>query len=159
MRFFTKSIIGCCMLLLISSQAFAQSNPLIGVWLTDVKSHLTIKICQEGLCGYITKVSIRPKLYEKNKQEIDRVGIQNAPDYFNKDPDLRSRRLLGLQVLMLDKQEAPTVFSGKVYNPEDGRTYSGKLELINKNQLRLTGCAFLGIICQSEDWYRVSASR
>ena len=144
---------------LFSTQIFAQTSPFTGLWLTDVKSHVRIMQCSEGLCGYIAKVSIRPELYNKHKEQIDAVGIENAFDYFNKDPELRNRRLLGLQILSLNIREAEGIYSGKVYNPEDGKTYSGKMELINNNQLRLTGCAYFGIICRSEDWFRITNSR
>ncbi len=147
---------------IINSAVLAQpsalngTSPLVGTWLTDVKSHLTIRQCDVGLCGYITKVAIRPELYNKHKKEIDAVGIQNAYDYFNKDPELRSRRLLGLQILTLDKMQAPNIYSGEIYNPEDGKTYKGRLELINNDQLRLTGCAFYGLFCSSQDWFRIN---
>ncbi len=138
-----------------SGLALAQANSINGTWLTEIKSHITIEKCNIGYCGYISKVAIRPKLYEKNKQAIDRIGIQNAYDYFNKDPNLQNRRLLGLNILTLDTRAENLVFSGHVYNPEDGKTYKGKIELLNNNQIKLTGCAFMGVICSSEIWYRI----
>ncbi len=140
---------------LFTSPAYTQKNPLLGVWLTDVKSHITIKQCGDAFCGHISKVSIRPKLYQKNKQAIDKIGVENAPDYFNKDPNLRSRRLLGLNVLIVDKKQSDLIYLGEVYNPEDGKTYKGKVELLNKNQLRLSGCILMGLLCQSEIWHRI----
>ncbi len=140
---------------LFTSPIYAQKNPLLGVWLTDVKSHVTMEKCGNAYCGYISKVSIRPKLYEKNKQAIDKIGVENAYDYFNKNPDLRSRRLLGLQVLIVEKKQSDIIYSGEVYNPEDGKTYKGKVELLNNTQLRLSGCILMGLLCQSEIWYRI----
>ena len=142
----------------MSGNASAQSLLLVGTWLTDVQSHVEIRPCKEGLCGYVTKVAIREKLYKENKQEIDRIGIQNAFDYFNKDPNLRSRRLLDLQILTLDKKVADNIYSGVVYNPEDGKTYSGKMKIINQDQIRMSGCAYFKLICRSEDWFRVIES-
>ncbi len=147
------------LVLRLNSFALAQESYFLGTWLTDVKSHITIKECDEGLCGYISKVTIREELYQKHKEEIDKIGIDNVFDYFNEDPKLRSRLLLGLKVLTLNEKVSPSVYKGEVYNPEDGKTYSGKVEIINNNQLRLTGCTFFGIICRSEDWYRVGYAK
>jgi uncharacterized protein (DUF2147 family) len=139
---------------------FANSNSnsnsgFNGVWLSDVKSHIRIEKCGAGLCGYISKIAIRGELYQKNKEAIDKVGIQNAYDYFNKDPALRSRPLLGLKILNLDTRQSATKYSGTIYNPEDGKTYKGSVELLNNESLQLTGCIFYGKICKSEDWVRI----
>ena len=152
-------VIITAILWLMNASAVAQGSTLTGVWLTDVKSHVTIKKCRQGFCGYISKVAIRPSLYEKNKEAIDRVGISNAYDFFNKDETLRARRLMGLQIITFGEKNSAGIYQGEVYNPEDGNTYSGKVELLDKDKLRLTGCTFFGIICRSEFWFRVHPGR
>ncbi len=155
MKLFTYFTLIFVFLTSFTSPTFAQNKTMAGVWLTTIDTQITIKKCKTGYCGYISKVTIRKELYEENKQAIDAVGIQNAYDYFNKDPALRSRRLLGLQILNLPKKESENIYSGEVYNPEDGKTYKGKIEQIDNNTIRLSGCVFLGLICLSEDWKRL----
>jgi len=146
------------MIISTSSSALASSltsSSFIGTWRTQIKSHITIKKCGNGFCGYLSKVIIRDELYQKNKDAIDKVGFDNAYDYFNKDPALRSRLLKNMRVLTMDMRENDLTYTGEVYNPEDGNTYKGKAEIIDHNTLRVTGCALFGLICQSEDFVRV----
>lgn len=42
---------------------------------------------------------------------------------------------------------------GTIHNPRDNRTYRAKLRLVTRNQLKLTGCAW--IFCGSQTWTRI----
>ncbi len=141
--------------LLLSMKAYGQADSIIGIWLTEVKSHIKIIPCSEGYCGYINKVAIRDEIYIKYKKEIDEMGVQNIIDFFNEEPALRTRPLLGLKIMTLKYDAKKKIFNGEVYNPEDGKTYLGKIEIINKDQLRLTGCTFFNLLCKSENWFRI----
>jgi uncharacterized protein (DUF2147 family) len=50
---------------------------------------------------------------------------------------------------------APNNWKGDLFNPEDGKTYTGKIIYQEPNQLTLTGC-LVAFLCQSETWTRVS---
>ncbi|PPD43208.1 MAG: hypothetical protein CTY15_10645 [Methylocystis sp.] len=67
---------------------------------------------------------------------------------------------------MLDGRPAPQIlrsaaktgansWKGDLFNPEDGKTYTGKITYDSPNQLTLTGC-LVAFLCQSETWTRVS---
>ena len=74
-------------------------------------------------------------------------------DAHNPDRGLRSRSLVGVEIVRGLKETAPGVWSeGALYNPDDGQTYSGTLRLIN-GSLELKGCA-MGIFCQTQIWRR-----
>jgi Delta7-sterol 5-desaturase len=45
---------------------------------------------------------------------------------------------------------------GLLINPEDGRSYSGRIEQTERDILRLTGCA-AAVFCQSQTWWRLSS--
>jgi uncharacterized protein (DUF2147 family) len=47
-------------------------------------------------------------------------------------------------------------WSGKVYNAEDGETYTGNIILQTPNTLKLEGCILGGMICQGQTWTRVN---
>lgn len=44
-------------------------------------------------------------------------------------------------------------WKGELFNPENGKTYSGKIQYNPPNQLTLTGC-LIAFLCQSETWTR-----
>ncbi|SNB73043.1 Uncharacterized conserved protein, DUF2147 family [Rhodoblastus acidophilus] len=44
-------------------------------------------------------------------------------------------------------------WTGKAFNPEDGRTYSGKMVLSGK-KLKTSGCVMGGLICKTVVWLR-----
>lgn len=139
---------------LFASAALANPDALDGVWVTEELSEITIETCDAGYCGYITKIVVPPDVYAQNKNTIDDIGIENLLDYNNKDPELRTRRMQGLQILELTDREAATIYRGRVYNPEDGNYYTGIVEVIEQDLIRLTGCGFFDLICKSEDWSR-----
>lgn len=147
--------LACAGALAATAPGLAEAGPLDGVWKTGNLSHVTIRACPEGHCGYVTKVSVPPQIYEKYGEAIDRLGKDNLIDYINRDPQLRHRRIKGLQVLTLESQDSPDTYRGAVYNPEDGNTYTGVVEVIDSKTLRLTGCGFFDLICKSEDWVRI----
>jgi lathosterol oxidase len=87
-------------------------------------------------------------LWEPN----DAQGRPRA-DRHNPDRALRSRSLVGIEILRGLRETAPGVWSeGAVYNPDDGRTYTGTIRLRN-GALELRGCA-LNVFCQTQTWRR-----
>ena len=45
-------------------------------------------------------------------------------------------------------------WKGDLFNPENGKTYTGKIHYNPPNQLTLTGC-LIAFLCQSETWTRL----
>jgi len=74
-------------------------------------------------------------------------------DRHNPDRALRSRSLIGVEIVRGLRETAPGVWSdGAVYNPDDGRTYTGVVRL-RSGALELRGCA-LNVFCQTQTWRR-----
>jgi Delta7-sterol 5-desaturase len=62
--------------------------------------------------------------------------------------------LIGTLILQAFTETAPGIWrGGTVYNPDDGRSYSGSITLTEAGNLKLEGCA-LGIFCQTQQWRR-----
>lgn len=74
-------------------------------------------------------------------------------DRQNPDPALRSRQLVGIEIVSGLRETAPGVWtSGRLYNPDDGRTYTGTVRL-RGGLLELKGCAF-NVVCRIQTWRR-----
>lgn len=120
----------------------AAAADIDGVWLSPSRqAHVQITHCGDALCGKVISAT-RPKT---NPEFLD---------VHNKDPSLRSRRVIGM-LLLEGFTGGPTEWTGgHVYNPGDGNTYRGTLDLVDENHLKLTGCA-LWFLCKSQVWTRV----
>ena len=108
-----------------------------GLWLTETgSSRVKIAPCGGGYCGTI--VSAPGK----------------ALDVKNPDPALRGRSVVGVQIL--DARQADgSGYSGSLYNPNDGKTYSGSLRLTGPNALEVSGCV-MSVFCKRQTWTRVN---
>lgn len=86
--------------------------------------------------------------------ETDEAG-RIRTDRKNPDPALRSRQLVGVDIIRGLRETAPGVWSdGALYNPDDGKTYTGAVR-VTPGALHLKGCA-LGVFCQNQIWRRVA---
>jgi sterol desaturase/sphingolipid hydroxylase (fatty acid hydroxylase superfamily)/uncharacterized protein (DUF2147 family) len=82
----------------------------------------------------------------------DDQGRQRV-DNHNPDRGLRTRSLIGVEIVRGLRQIEPGVWSdGALYNPDDGRTYTGTLRLRN-GMLELRGCA-MSVFCDTQIWRR-----
>ena len=60
---------------------------------------------------------------------------------------------VGQQVFFNMKPRGDNAWTGTAFNPEDGKTYSGKMTL-SGDHLTTAGCVFGGLICKSMGWTR-----
>ena len=124
----------------VSAPAFAQD--VTGLWQTQTNGgQVEISRCGNSLCGkLITSDHIKASPAQK--------------DVKNKDEAQRGRPLKNLQMLY-DFSGGPTKWTGgKVYNPDDGGTYSGTVELLSDNELKLKGC-IVAPLCKTQKWTRL----
>ena len=130
--------------------------PVEGTWRTMLASEITISACPEGFCGVLSKIVVpQGQLSAAEAQAVAAMAPEDFVDARNKDPQLRSRPMLGLQILTLRPGDKPAVFDGSIYNPQDGNTYSGYVQVTGADALRLNGCVLFNVICRGEDWVRV----
>ena len=120
----------------------ASAADVTGLWATPTNGgHVEISRCGASLCG---------KLVTSNQ-------IRTNPalkDIRNQDAAQQGRTLKGL-LLLSDFTGGPAKWSGgKVYNPDDGGTYAGTLEMVSDTQLKLKGC-IVAPLCKTQVWNRV----
>jgi uncharacterized protein (DUF2147 family) len=124
----------------ISGSAFAAD--VTGLWATPTNGgQVEIARCGNSLCG---------KLVTSARIKED----PTVKDAKNKDEAQRGRTLKNLQMLY-DFTGGPTKWTGgKVYNPDDGGTYSGTIEQLSDNKLKLKGC-IVAPFCKTQVWNRI----
>ena len=135
-------------LLLFAGAGFAQNaDAIAGIWWNDEK---TSKIKVEKKDGkYIgTIVFMIPEKYKNG---------QPPKDDNNPDESLRSRSLIGLQILQdfdydANKKEWK---NGKIYDPKSGNTYDCYAWMESDDLLKLKGfVAGIRWLGRSSEWYR-----
>lgn len=84
---------------------------------------------------------------------MDANGARRT-DTKNRDRAARGTPLVGTRILSGFRRGQGDVWrGGKVYNPDNGRTYSGTIRLLPRGTLELKGCA-LNVFCQTRIWQR-----
>jgi uncharacterized protein (DUF2147 family) len=131
-------------------------HPIEGTWRTALNSEITIAPCPEGFCGNLSKIVVPTEgLSPEEIAAAQTMPVESFTDQRNEDPALRNRPMLGLQILTLRLGEQPHVLDGDIYNPQDGKTYSGYVEMLGPDLVRLNGCVLFNVVCRGEDWVRV----
>lgn len=121
--------------------AMASPTP-VGEWLVDNGSaRVEIAPCPgeaQKLCGRITWL----------KSPNDESGRPRR-DVKNPNPELRQRRVLGVQMLSgLTPSEDWLWSGGKIYDPKSGKLYASKMRLGADGALKVDGCVIM--ICRTQ---------
>lgn len=115
-------------LALASMATSARAQDATGTWLRENgESRVRFAKCGDALCGTVAWL---------------------------KDP-AKSTSKIGQRVFYDMKPNGDGQWAGQAFNPEDGKTYSGKMTL-SGSTLTTAGCVFGGIICRSVTWSRVN---
>lgn len=108
--------------------AVALAADATGIWLRDTgASKVKIAPCGAALCGYI-------------------VWLKDAAT---------SPAKMGEKIFFDMKSDGDNSWEGSAYNPENGKTYTGKMSL-SGNTLTTKGCVLGGIICKTIVWSRAN---
>ena len=134
-----------------SSQSLAASADPTGYWMkpdAERESKIQVFKCGTGkklLCAKIAWL----------KDPHDSKG-QPLHDIRNENPSLRGRQIVGLTIFNGMTPSAPSTWTGKIYNPEDGHTYSATLTVQSRKQILLRGCK-AWLLCGEKQWLRTGA--
>ncbi|HEX3699716.1 MAG TPA: DUF2147 domain-containing protein [Phenylobacterium sp.] len=123
--------------------AAAEPDPAFGEWLNeDGFGRVAVAPCSADpalACGAITW--LKDPVHHPSR------------DVNNPDRSLRGRPLVGVLVIRDMKSAGPGRWrAGKLYDPESGKTYDGRLRVLTRNRLQVSGCVLM--ICDSETWTR-----
>ena len=116
-----------------------------GVWLTeagDAKIH--VSKCGSGICGTIVWL----------KTPIDPATGRPQVDDKNRDPALAHRPVIGINIFKGLKSVADRKWSGRIYNADDGKTYTSDITLAGPRKLEVRGCV-MAVLCGGETWTKL----
>ena len=141
---------------LVATSASAQQSGVMGTWLTESGvAQVRLQPCPDAkngpLCGHIVGL-INPK--GPNGQV---VAPDAATDFRNENASLRGRKVIGMPLIWgFKKGSEPNTFEeGKIYNGEDGKTYSANISLQPDGKLRLRGYVGTPLFGKTQLWTRV----
>ncbi len=119
-----------------------------GAWLTrNGSSKVAMAKCGAGLCGTIVAL----------KEPNDPATGKPKLDSNNPDAARRTRPIVGTQIVLnMMPSGTPDKWNGQVYNPEDGKTYTGSITMKGTHQLDLQGCIAGGLFCKTQTWTRTN---
>jgi uncharacterized protein (DUF2147 family) len=140
-------------IILITIPVYAASkDDIVGIWNNEEKdAKIEIFKCAEKYCGKIIWLKV-PSYPADSKDGVP--GTQKL-DRNNPDLVLRARPILGLEIVQnfIYKGDNKWV-DGKVYDPKNGNTYSGKMTLVLPNQLDLRGFIGISLLGRTTTWTR-----
>jgi len=142
-----KSIlIACSLYSLISlhSPAQAQDLSVAGKWdLNRDGAYIVIEDCGDSSpCGYLMVEESRQSLLDEKNQEAS----------------LRDRTLHGMKMIWDFKlSRNRSWIKGRLYDPDTGKTYRSKIELVYPNTLKVSGC--VGPFCRKQIWSALAINK
>lgn len=104
-----------------------------GQWMHPEKTvMIRVEPCGEAMCGTVIWAT-------QSAQRDARGGVD---------------RLLGARLLTGFQRNTKGVWKGKIFVPDYGIHVSGKIQPMDGDRLKVSGCAFGGILCRAQVWTR-----
>jgi uncharacterized protein (DUF2147 family) len=113
----------------------AAGDPVFGTW-ANPKRTIAVKtaLCGSELCGAIVAATPRAQ------QDARDAGVA---------------QLVGSELLRDYRRTGNGRWSGTVFIPDMGRSFSSRIVQLSPNVLRISGCVLGGLLCKSQDWTRL----
>ncbi|MBE9602700.1 DUF2147 domain-containing protein [Pedobacter sp. MC2016-24] len=136
-------------LLLLTAFSFAgfaqNKDAIIGKWVNSTgEAHVDITKKADKYFGKIVWL----------KEPKDEKG-NTKTDAKNPDASLKSRPILGLEILNNFVYDDGKWTDGKIYDPKSGKTYSCNMTMKGNDVLNMRGYIGISLIGRSETWKRV----
>ncbi len=145
------------LLLVTVAAAGADGDAILGVWATDPEGdggQAHIEIYKEGDRYYGKIIWLSEPVYL--------AGDPHGPageakvDTENPDEALRSRPIIGLLLMSDFRYDGKGLWhKGKIYDPDNGKTYKSKVRLADDDVLKVRGFIGFSFIGRTSEWTRV----
>jgi uncharacterized protein (DUF2147 family) len=134
----SKKLCAALMTTVLCATAAYSAAPISGRWVTENKDAVVeIAPCGTSVCGKIAKFLVTPPQGAGQK------------DIHNPDKSLRSRTILGMNILSGFKAQG-NEWKGQIYDPKSGKTYRSIVYVGKSGNLVVKGC--IGPFCQAQTW-------
>ncbi len=146
--------IGLAAAILVGSNLLAKTGEgdVLGAWVTQKgESKITIYKCGKNSKFYCGKITwLKEPLYPAADAEAGKP----KRDRENPDPAQQNRRIMGLNLVWGFNWDGEKWSDGKIYNPENGKTYSCFMELVAPNKLKVKGYIGFSLFGEERYWTR-----
>lgn len=125
-------------IVMFNAQAQSDADGILGEWISPTK---------DG----------RILIYKTNNKYFGKITWGtggSGTDDNNPDPALRSRKVIGMEILRNFVFDDGEWIDGTIYDPRDGKTYSCKLTLGDNNSLNIRGYVGISLFGRTETWAR-----
>ncbi|HEU5137672.1 MAG TPA: DUF2147 domain-containing protein [Steroidobacteraceae bacterium] len=120
--------------LLASVALQVHSQEIFGEWWTPgFNARVLIYPCGEKACGKITWA------------------------WEDRPPDIADEKPLVGQIIFAGLQRKESAWEGRIYNPEDGRSYASEVGILTSSTLEVSGCVLM--FCKRQVWRKFDSSR
>ena len=115
-------------------------------WAEGGAAQVEIVGCDDALCGRVAWL----------RSPFDERGCA-LRDVENPNPEQRARDVLGIDLLRNVRAlaERSGEWSGEIYDPTSGRTYSAVLQMEGSDRLRVRGYLGIRLLGRTTTWLRV----
>lgn len=126
------------------AQAAPAADPTFGEWITQTGDG-RVKV---GPCAANPAQACGTLVWAKPPADAPPGPLHDAN---NPNPALRARPLLGVLIVSDFARQAPGQWAdGKIYDPNDGKTYKSKMSLGADGTLKVSGCVM--VFCRTQTW-------
>ena len=112
-----------------------DGDAAIGTW-RNIRNtmHIEIHHCGDSMCGKVVWASDQATADAKHGGTRDLIGTEIFRDF---------------------RRDAAGNWRGKVFVPDLNKTFSGTIELVDRNTLKGTGCLIGRVLCKSKVLVRI----
>ncbi|MCG6950695.1 MAG: DUF2147 domain-containing protein [Acidobacteria bacterium] len=134
-----------------------EGDAIVGLWATDPEggggqAHIRISADGGRYAGKIVWLEEPVYTAEDDDGEIGEPKV----DTNNPDPALRSRPIMGLQMMEGFEYVGDNTWKkGTIYDPDNGKTYKCKIKLGDDGVLYVRGFIGVSLIGRTSQWTRV----
>jgi uncharacterized protein (DUF2147 family) len=132
-----RMILTAALASLIGGTASADAFDVFGKFRTQAgSSHIEIVDCGDKTpCGKVVWLDAKA------------LPAGETPETIK---DAKGAKLMGMKLLHSFERKAKDWRGGKIYDPEEGKTYDSRLKRLTNGDLEVKGC--IGPICQTQIW-------
>lgn len=130
-----RSFMAIALLVLGASAASAAESPF-GLWRNPKNNvHIQLAPCRDRLCGVVVWANEHAKTAAAKGMDEPLVGSMLFKDLV---------------------KEGEGEWRGKIFVPNQGRTFSGAIQVLDRQTLEAKGCVLGRLFCKSQIWTRVN---